>query len=132
MSKAQTSLTAAEQAKQNHSTRHQWELYRSHRQQIERFIVPAERGQESICVLGAGNCNDLDLKWLSDVYREVALVDIDVEAPSQAARRQGVLQRVRLHAPVDLTGIAPSLAQWSEAMPSPQEVCRVAQTAQQE
>jgi hypothetical protein len=55
-----------------------------------------------------------------------------VEAPSQAARRQGVLQRVRLHAPVDLTGIAPSLAQWSEAMPSPQEVCRVAQMAQQE
>ena len=67
---------SADQARQNLTTRNQWQLYASHRGEIEKLIVPDSRGRR-ICVLGAGNCNDLDLKWLSEVYGEVHLVDLD-------------------------------------------------------
>ncbi|MDB5320971.1 MAG: hypothetical protein JWN40_2602 [Phycisphaerales bacterium] len=102
-----------EQSRMNDSTRGQWDWYASHRRQIERLIVPEARGGR-ICVLGAGNCNDLDLKWLVEAYAEVHLVDIDPSALERAAGRQAVAghARLRLHAPVDLTGIAGLTAGW--------------------
>jgi hypothetical protein len=102
-----------EQARMNQSTRGQWDWYASHRRAIERLIVPEGRGQR-ICVLGAGNCNDLDLKWLAGAYGEVHLVDIDRPALDRAVARQGVANAptIRLHAPVDLTGISGLTAGW--------------------
>src|SRR5262245_33928069 len=81
-----------DQARQNRSTSGQWQLFASHRRNLERLLVPEEpeRGAR-ICVLGAGNCNDLDLKWLMQVYTQVHLVDIDPGAVSEGLRRQGVL-----------------------------------------
>lgn len=104
---------ADEQTRMNQSTRGQWDFYANHRRQIERLIVPQARGGR-IGVLGAGNCNDLDLKWLTEAYAEVHLVDIDRSAVDRAMQRQGVAQsaRVKLHAPVDLTGIAAVTAGW--------------------
>ncbi len=96
----------------NQSTRGQWDWYANHRRHIERLIVPARRGGR-ICVLGAGNCNDLDLKWLTEAYAEVHLVDIDPGALERAVKRQrGDKARLKLHAPVDLTGIANLTAGW--------------------
>src|SRR5438105_5063893 len=111
-----------EQARQNRTTRNQWQLYGSHRREIEKLIVPESRGGR-LCVLGAGNCNDLDLQWLIDAYREVHLVDLDPAALEGAIRRQKVplvacppvpktrvdkppVAPILLHAPVDLTGVA--------------------------
>ena len=63
------------QSQLNRSTRGQWNLYASHRQELERLLVPARPGGR-ICVLGAGNLQvDLDLQWLTQVYREVHLVE---------------------------------------------------------
>jgi hypothetical protein len=114
---------ADEQARMNSSTRGQWDWYASHRRNIERLIVPSGRGQR-ICVLGAGNCNDLDLKWLVDAYAEVHLVDIDRRAIERAAGRQGVgaSERLRLHAPLDLTGINKLTMGWSGRKVSDDEV----------
>lgn len=111
------------QAQLNRSTRGQWDLYASHRQEIERLLVPDVRGGR-LCVLGAGNCNDLDLLWLIEVYREVHLVDIDGAALVHAARRQRVegSPRLRLHGGVDLTGVADVLGGWVKNTPAPQEV----------
>lgn len=96
----------------NQSTRGQWDWYANHRRHIERLIVPQRRGGR-ICVLGAGNCNDLDLKWLTKAYAEVHLVDIDRGALERAVKRQGGDEaQLRLHAPVDLTGIANLTAGW--------------------
>src|SRR5438105_15087755 len=95
MSKPQASLISDEQAKHNRSTQHQWRMYQSHRQQIEHLIVPMRRAEDRICVLGAGNCNDLDLAWLAQAYREVHLVDIDPAAIDEAAKRQGGQGRVQ-------------------------------------
>src|SRR4051812_20789823 len=102
-----------DQSRMNQSTRGQWDWYASHRRAIERLIVPETRGGR-ICVLGAGNCNDLDLKWLAGAYAEVHLVDIDPAALERAVARQGGagLARIRRHAPVDLTGIAALTATW--------------------
>ena len=72
---------AEKQAALNDSTRGQWQMYASHRQAIERLIVSALQSHRGrICVLGAGNCNDLDLEWLATVFSEVHLVDIDPAA----------------------------------------------------
>jgi len=101
------------QARLNRSTRGQWDLYAHHRRMIERLIIPEERGQK-ICVLGAGNCNDLDLAWMSQAYDEVRLVDIDPAALERAVERQAVKTEgsVVLQAPVDLTGIADLIGSW--------------------
>src|SRR5881275_908124 len=97
-----SSDVAAEQARQNRTTQSQWLLYASHRREIERLIVPESPGGH-ICVLGAGNCNDLDLKWLAQVYREVHLVDLDDVALRSAVERQGLgdSSDIHCHAPVD-------------------------------
>ena len=105
-----------EQSRMNRSTRGQWDWYAAHRQAIERLIVPEGQGGRGgrICVLGAGNCNDLDLKWLTAAYAEVYLVDIDRAALERAAERQGVagVPAIHVHAPVDLTGMAALTQRW--------------------
>jgi hypothetical protein len=94
------------------------------------LIVPEARGQR-ICVLGAGNCNDLDLKWLCGAYAEVHLVDIDRPALERAVARQGVANSapIRLHAPVDLTGIAEVTASWKGRAVSEGEVAQAVKVA---
>ncbi len=116
---------ADSQARMNNSTRGQWDFFENHRRNLERLIVPEARGG-MICVLGAGNCNDLDLKWLAGAYRQVHLVDIDAAALRRAVEKQGVEKLrmedggwgvenaagIALHAPVDLTGISDLVASW--------------------
>jgi hypothetical protein len=60
-----------------------------------------------LCVLGAGNANDLDLEALAARFDEVHLVDIDPGALSRATGRQSpeVRAKLRSHAPVDLSGL---------------------------
>ena len=121
---------AAEQARQNLSTRHQWGFYDSHRRSMEKLIVPENRGGR-ICVLGAGNCNDLDLKWLADVYREVHLVDLDAESLKAGVGRQKMTgaKGLHCHAPVDLTGIALDVARWESAPPTDDDIAEATRRA---
>ena len=106
----------ASQSAMNRSTRGQWQMYGAHRRQIERLIVPTQPGGRA-CVLGAGNCNDLDLKWMTQVYREVHLVDLDSDALARGVQRQQCENspRLQLHAPVDLTGVAEIVSQWKQS-----------------
>jgi hypothetical protein len=111
------------QSRLNRSTGGQWNLYASHRQELERLLVPSRPGGR-ICVLGAGNCNDLDLRWLTQVYREVHLVDIDGDALARAAKFQKVegSEKLRLHGSIDLTGLADRLGTWAKAPPTSAEI----------
>ncbi len=61
----------------------------------------------SLCVLGAGNLNDLDLGHLLHLYEQIDLVDLDASAVHAGVTRQGVTATtaVRVHAPIDLSGI---------------------------
>jgi hypothetical protein len=110
------------QARFNRSTQTHWQHFASHRARVQELILT---GREltpggKFCALGAGNCNDLELNRLLDTFDEVHLVDIDPAALPAAARRQGVEAhaRLRLHAPVDLTGIAETVSQWKTKKPS--------------
>jgi hypothetical protein len=102
----------AAQAKMNRSTRGQWAMYASHRQHLEQVILTGNPGA-SICVLGAGNCNDLDLNWLTQIFQQVHLVDLDSSALENGVRQQKpeASVRIHLHAPIDLSGIADLLNQ---------------------
>lgn len=114
----------------NRSTRGQWRLYASHRQELERLIVPSRPGGR-ICVLGAGNCNDIDLRWLTQAYREVHLVDIDGESLSRAAAFQQVESSpaLRLAGGIDLTGLGERLGNWAKSPPNEKEVFACARLA---
>src|SRR5688572_8797242 len=94
----------------NRDVRDLWDRYRTHRERLTAEIltlaVAAEPGGR-LCLLGAGNANDLDLEALAGRFDEVHLVDIDPGALARASGRQSaaVRARLRLHAPVDLSGL---------------------------
>ena len=90
----------------NATSRDEWEAYAEHRRCLTAALVREATAERSrLCVLGAGNANDLDLTALLSAHREVHLVDIDREALSRGAERQGVEShpRLRLHGGVDVT-----------------------------
>src|SRR5690349_772223 len=81
--------------------------------------APAGRAGR-LCLLGAGNANDVDLEALAAAYREVHLVDIDAEALDRARarvkpERQGQLV---LHAPLDASGLFDRLDGWARDAPA--------------
>src|SRR5688572_6361627 len=104
------------QARFNRSTRAHWQHFASHRARVQELILTGREltpGGKFIA-LGAGNCNDLELQRLLDAFDEVHLVDIDLGSLAAACGRQGATGApgLRLHAPVDLTGIAPIVSGW--------------------
>ncbi|HEX5243817.1 MAG TPA: hypothetical protein VFW23_11195 [Tepidisphaeraceae bacterium] len=107
----------------NNSTARQWAMYSSHRQHIEKLITPASPGGR-ICVFGAGNCNDLDLHWLTQVYSQSHLVDLDAGSLASAVDRQRPPKpaSICLWAPFDLSGIGDVLRNWRQAPPSDDQI----------
>ncbi len=106
----------ARQSRFNSESRGQWDGFASHRQ-IVNGVLAAGSGETRgrLCVLGGGNCNDLDLPALLELFREVHLVDLDLEALALGAERQGVADRPTLHrhGGLDLTGMIDVMAGWS-------------------
>jgi hypothetical protein len=100
----------------NATSRDQWEGFAEHRRRLTAVLArTASVEQSRLCVLGAGNSNDLDLKTLLAAHREVHLVDIDSEALACGAERQGVASHPRLwlHGGVDVTATLGVLSDWT-------------------
>lgn len=103
--------------------------FASHRKHQTDFIL---RGREDtgarekkggrLCVLGAGNCFDLDLARVAQSFDEVHLVDIDPVALKKARERldADVAPKVTLHAPVDVSGANDKLEAWREMRVTPE------------
>src|SRR4029077_12213924 len=96
----------------NRKTRDLWERFRRHRRRVTAEILalaPGGNGARGgrLCLLGAGNANDFDLEVLAARFDEVHLVDIDPGALANANSRQSAPARakLRIHAPVDLSGL---------------------------
>lgn len=87
------------------------ELYASHRERLTSLVASFGGPGKRLCLLGAGNCNDVDLELLCEHFAEVHLVDIDDRAVAGAISRQPEPIRGKLfaHAPFDLSGIFPAL-----------------------
>lgn len=115
----------SDQAAMNSTTVRQWAMYSSYRQQIEKLITPASPCGR-ICVLGAGNCNDLDLPWLTQMYSQSHLVDLDVGSLASAVERQKPSRAasICLWAPFDLSGIGDALRNWRQAPPSDDQILK--------
>jgi hypothetical protein len=104
---------SAEQARRNAATQDRWDSFAGHREQIAaRLLREAATPPAKLCVLGAGNSNDLDLAALCQAFAEVHLVDIDAEALARGVGRQAGAdaRAVRLHGGVDLTACCELLA----------------------
>jgi hypothetical protein len=105
-----------EQRKANQSTRSLFDSYREHREQTTRLAQESARPGVSatLCVLGAGNCLDLNLAALAEQFSAIHLVDVDRHALDEALRRQApqVRERLVLHSPVDLSGFLSVLERW--------------------
>ena len=100
----------------NATSRDQWDTFAEHRKLLSAASIrDAKPGRSRLCILGAGNANDLDLTALLAAHREVHLVDIDSEALSHGAERQGVAKhpRLRLHGGLDTTAMLGLLSDWT-------------------
>jgi hypothetical protein len=110
-----------------------WELYAAHRARLTDALVESARlaaeaagpGRPmSLCVLGAGHCNDVDLPRLAERFGEIHLVDFDGPALARAVARQpeAVRPQLRRHV-VDLSGLpARRLGRWKRVPPGPSEI----------
>ena len=93
----------------NRETADSWAWFADHRAKVTTLVLeaiePAALFPPSVCVLGAGNSNDLDLGRLVQSGAGVHLVDIDEEALAHGVARQLTPGAARLHH-VELTGVA--------------------------
>jgi hypothetical protein len=97
----------------NQDTRLAWQQFSGHRLKVMNLIKAARHEDAaSIAILGAGNCNDLDLFELADAFPAVHLFDLDAEAIEYGIASQGVVHRqnIHRHAPFDVTGCLQLLA----------------------
>jgi len=116
---------AREQVLANQSALPHFSSFSEHRQRLSELALsaaPAEQG--TLCVLGAGNCYDLDLAALASRFRAVHLVDIDAEALERAHARQDptTKDRLVLHGSLDLSGFLDRLDRWAAFQVSPDEL----------
>ena len=114
----------AEQERRNGQSRDSWPHYASHREQVTQLLSSfAATPNDRLCVLGAGNCNDLDLTALTTTFRELSLVDWDATALTAGIANQNLATEKRLQLQsiggIDLTGIADELDCWSVDAPPP-------------
>ncbi|MEZ6070560.1 MAG: hypothetical protein R3C10_09870 [Pirellulales bacterium] len=110
-----------QQRQNNAASRDHWEQAASHRQRVMQLIDSAHaRPDARLCVLGAGNANDLDLARLAERFAEVHLVDLDDEALDAAIERQPVADQaaLRRHGDCDLSGVWPQLEQLTPDRPA--------------
>jgi hypothetical protein len=104
-----------EQIKANESTRALFDAYAEHRAQTTRLALERAKTGATLCVLGAGNCLDLDLAELAERFSAIHLVDVDRQSLEGALARQTPQVRARLvlHAPTDISGLLDRLERWA-------------------
>ncbi len=103
---------AAIQVERNRITRTDWQQFSSHRARVNDLLLGAASPDKStLCILGAGNGNDIDLPMLAERFERITLVDLDREALDHCLAKQPakVCERVDAIAGVDLSGILTSL-----------------------
>lgn len=91
----------------NRQSRDGWTRFEPHRARVTGLVTGVVAPGGRVCVLGAGNVNDLDLARLLSRAGSVDLVDIDTDALVDGVARQHLAgdPRVRLHGGVDLSGV---------------------------
>lgn len=112
-----------QQKESNRASLKYFSHFENHRAQLTELIVnSASAGLGRICILGAGNCFDMDLAQLVKVFSEVHLVDLDRLAIANARARlpKSLAQKVFLHGTVDLCNTQKEMKAWRAMETSPE------------
>lgn len=120
-----TNPLVTRQLRLNRETLDNWRLYRSHREAVADLICrPPQAASARLCILGAGNCNDLDLARFTGRFAQVHLVDLDRQAMAKGVQRQSPRApgSISLHGGVDLTGILKTLVTWERYRPGRESI----------
>jgi hypothetical protein len=85
------------------------ELWKTHKEDIKRLFDSSIKEHDSagsLIIFGAGNCDDLDLKFLEEYFNKIVLVDIDEKAMECGLYSQKVkeINKFQLLG-IDLTGL---------------------------
>lgn len=99
----------------NRVTRGDWSMFAPHRERVTRLLCEASRPNSdhpSLCVLGAGNGNDLDLDVVCETFEKITLVDLDGEALHHLVDAQPakIRERISIVPGVDLSSILDQFA----------------------
>src|SRR5262249_7825480 len=100
----------------NAESRGQWDAFASHRQKVSGLLAaPGDPRRNRLCILGAGNCNELDLPRLLNAQSKPHLGGLDAKALVRGVTRQGVAGHPSLHliGGFDVTGMLGAIATWS-------------------
>lgn len=103
------------QLQQNSESKERWELYASHRYQVTQHLISrAQTNTDNVCILGAGNCNDLALKELISTFQETHLIDLDSDSLREGLKRQNLISHPRIYhyGNIDISGILNTLDGW--------------------
>jgi len=109
----------------NQATLDHWSIYLSHREKIQHLLIETLQPVSArLCVLGAGNCNDLDLTDLTSRFAQVHLVDIDQQCLVNSIERQAppYPEKLILHGGFDVTGILKTLGNWQRNQPKQESI----------
>ena len=111
----------AEQVRRNREARLGWDLYQGHRERVTQFLLRSAQPGQTLCVLGAGNCNDLDLQRLRQTFSLIHLIDLDAEALAVGCEQQGVASDPAIvqQGGIDVTNLASRLEAWVPEQPIP-------------
>ena len=134
---SQNSWMRSEQARRNEASRLDWDRYQLHRERVTNLILESvdqqpTRPPGSLCILGAGNCNDVDLAALTARFHRIDLVDLDgaalTAAVDQARQREPLSCQIQLHQGFDVTGVYDQIAIWREERPTSTQIDAVKAT----
>lgn len=104
------------QLESNRQSRDAWTRYGPHRARVTDVVMDGLAPGGRVCILGAGNVNDVDLARILSRARSVDLLDLDGEAMDAGRRRQGLASddRLHVHADRDLSGVLDLLGQGAD------------------
>ena len=106
------------QKQRNESSVSSWDIAQPHRQQVTSHLLQNYNpANPRLCILGAGNCNDIDLATLAGTYESIDLVDIDRSAVEKGVTNQRLEESASLtiHGELDVTGVWEQLGSLNEA-----------------
>lgn len=115
---------ADRQRELNSKTQQSWDLFENHRDQVTQIIIgglqtlePANENP-TLCVLGAGNGNDLDVAQLAKHFASIHVLDIDRSALDRLWQRYDdqpeIQKKIQLVSGVEFSGITSSLVELGE------------------
>lgn len=101
-------MTVYDTLEKRHVMPRAWEDWAAYRSAWSTWILRHCEPGSSLLIVGAGACNDYDLKHLLTFFDHITLYDVDVQSMQEALRRVSETDRTRITCVVgDLLGITP-------------------------